>query len=244
MKRLTSLIFLIIWVPFLVAVGWGYLGFKDLPWLGSPPDWSDGLNLLTTIAAFISVLFFYLQIRDQREKDELARLNIQLDGIPSLIESIRFGNQVGTEAIVNYGLQYDYKMTPHPRVVIDKIQYAITQLRIVLIDLTKINDHKSAIRTAQKCCLLFYSHLYFTVGHHDKLGKGLISSIEPPYLPFKKQFEDMQEVTYALLIHWNLVGQHAESEVKRPVKNVVETETLAVYNYFKRVPIISTGSKH
>lgn len=237
MRRITVIVLVVLWLPVLAAIIWGYAAFHDLAWRGSPPEWGDGLNLLTTVAAFISIAFLYLQIRDQQDKDELARINAQLDGIPALVETLKFGQESGVEAIVSYGIKYNYKTSPHPRIQIDKIQYAITLLRLVFIDLTRLKNKKAAVRTMQKACLLFYSHFYFTVSYVDTQGNGLLPNLEPPYKPFKSQFEDMQQLSYALLIHWNLVGAHKESEVNRPVKAVVENQILSVYRYFVGIRI-------
>lgn len=226
---------MILWIflaPCLILLSFSIFLFGDMPISSEPPDWSDGLNFLGLFFVSLSLYFIYIQAETQNIRDELNRINALLDEISSLIETIQYSSKTGTDAIILFAKEYVVGGTPHPRVVIDKIQYSICLIRVCLSDLTKINDRTETLRIAQKACLLFYTHLYFTITSLDKEGKCLLVKLEPQYNQFKDQFTDLQKISYYLLRKWNLVGPHHESENFLSLRGEEFGELKDVYRYF------------
>lgn len=207
-----SFMFVGMMLPIVILGSIGLIKFGSLAFSSSPPTWGDGVSFAGLLLASVSAILFYIQWQNQNNKDELNRINRILDEIPNLVQTITDNGQSGSDAIVLFAKSYDKITTPHPRTVIDKVQYAILQLKLALTDLTKVPQTGEVIRMVQKACLLFYTHFYFPITVEDQNKKDLLSKLEPQYDPFKSQFQDLQRLTYSLLRTWDLVGKHHESE--------------------------------
>jgi len=226
------LILFIVLLPWAILLLLGLFWFGSIPISNTPPSWGDCVNFIAMFFVVLSVYLLFSQIKTQRTRDELSRINNLLDEIPSLIETIQYSSKTGTDAIVSFTKEYIVGETPHPRVVIDKIQYSICLIRMSLVDLTKIDEKAENIRIAQKACLLFYTHLYFTTTSRDTNGKYLFDKLEHQYDQFKRQFTQLQQTSYHLLRKWDLVGEHYQSECFSPIHGEELGDLATVYKYF------------
>jgi len=225
MKKETKIICVVLLLPLLLFVIL-VLKFRNLPMSSNPPSWGDAVAFIGVLFAAISVYLLYEQLNKQSEQDELNRISGILNDIPSIIETIHYDKLQGADAIVSFGQMYDPSKTPHPRIVVDKVQYVISQIKLVLIDLAKVENKNETTRIAQKACLLFFTHLYFPVS-------AFVNKLEPEYEPFKNQFLELQRITYSLLRNWELVGRHKESESFLISLNNKDSDMIKLFKRFK-----------
>lgn len=206
-----------------LLAGWCIAKWGHLPISETPPTWSDVSTFFGGIGALSGAIFLYIQINRQSKKDRAEDYQSRLRKLFDMLETIRFKDKTGTEAIVKYGECYENVKHKHPHIVVDKVSQLTLMIESFLIDLSDETswtvDKGNRLTILSDLLMFFYNNLYHTLTFERKLNedkaKGIIHQLDlNQYRILIYRINDLKIISYNLLLGVAAIDTHTESEGK------------------------------